>query len=446
MCRDVCCAWAAQDLHKSLNAAKPFIVMVLIAFALRMAVVAFLYDDQLNPARDHWTFAYETGRVARSIATGHGFANPQYEPTGPTALMPPLFPYLLAGVFKVFGVYSKASAIVILAIQSFFSAITCVPIFFFTKKSFGERAAKWAAWGWAFFPYAIYFSADWVWSTCITTFFLSVLFLMTLHLESLTTWWKWAGFGLLYGVTALTDPIVLAVLPFLGGWAAFRLYRQGRGWFKPAAISAIVFLVTISPWFVRNYREFHAVIPFRDGFGLELYTGNNGYTEHWVNRDKFPAHNPDELAQYKRLGEVEYMSLKEHQAVNYIAAHPGSFVWLSIRRVGYLWTGFWSFSKAYLAEEPLDPFNVVVCSTLTLLTLVGLYFAFRNRLAAVLPYVAVLLFFPLVYCVTHPEVYYRRPIDPMFVSLAAYAIVPRRKEQIETPAEVVEEEEALQEV
>ena len=429
-----------------LSAAKPFIIMILIAFALRMAVVAFLYEDQLDPARDHWTFAYETGRVARSIATGEGFGNPQYEPTGPTALMPPLFPYLLAAVFKIFGVYSKASAIVILGIQSFFSAISCVPIFFFTKKSFGERAAKWAAWGWVFFPYAIYFSADWVWSTCITTFLLSVLFLMALHLGETTTWWKWASFGLLYAVTALTDPIVLAVLPFLGGWAAYGLYRQKRGWLKPAAISAIVFLVTISPWFVRNYRTFHTVIPVRDGFGLELYTGNNGYTEHWVNRNKFPAHNPDELAQYKQLGEIEYMSLKKRQGLEYIASHPGSSVWLAIRRAGYIWTGFWSFSKAYLQEEPLDPFNVVVCSVLSVLTLIGLFFSFRNRLPVALPYLAVLLFFPLVYCATHPEVYYRRPIDPIFVSLAAYAIVRWRTERIEVPIEVLEEEEVLQEV
>jgi hypothetical protein len=32
-------------------------------------------------------------------------------------------------------------------------------------------------------------------------------------------------------------------------------------------------------------------------------------------------------------------------------------------------------------------------------------------------------FFPLVYYFTHPEDYYRRPIDPMMVALAAGAIV-----------------------
>ena len=261
---------------------------------------------------------------------------------------------------------------------------------------------------------------------------------MTLHLAGLTTWWKWAGFGLLYGVAALTDPIVLAVLPFLGGWATYRLYTQRRAWFKPATISAIVFLAVVSPWFVRNYQTFHQFIPFRTGFGLELYTGNDGYTEYWVNRDKFPAHSADELAEYEQLGEIRYMRLKVHQGADYIKAHPGSFVWLSIRRLGYLWTGYWSFSQAYLQREPLDPPNVGICSVLSVLALVGLYFSFRQRLVGTFPYLAVLIFFPLVYCVTHPEVYYRRPIDPMFVTLTAYAVVPRRTKVVEEVQELRE--------
>ena len=38
-----------------------------------------------------------------------------------------MFPYLLAGIFKGFGVYSKASAIAALALDCLFSALTCIP-------------------------------------------------------------------------------------------------------------------------------------------------------------------------------------------------------------------------------------------------------------------------------------------------------------------------------
>jgi len=41
--------------------------MVLVALALRLAVVGFLYPDQMDPSRNHWHFAFENGKVAYSI-------------------------------------------------------------------------------------------------------------------------------------------------------------------------------------------------------------------------------------------------------------------------------------------------------------------------------------------------------------------------------------------
>ena len=87
--------------------------IVVIALALRLAAMAFLYPEQLNPERDHWQFGYETGRIARSIAEGKGFSSPLFEDTGPTAWITPVYPYLVAGIFKIFGVYTKTSALVL---------------------------------------------------------------------------------------------------------------------------------------------------------------------------------------------------------------------------------------------------------------------------------------------------------------------------------------------
>src|ERR1700730_19070929 len=99
--------------------------MVIVALALRLVVMVFAYKIQLDPAQDHWVFGWETGRVARSIATGRGFSSPYSEPTGPTALIPPVYTYLLGGVFKLFGVYTTASALVILTLNNFCSSSPC---------------------------------------------------------------------------------------------------------------------------------------------------------------------------------------------------------------------------------------------------------------------------------------------------------------------------------
>ena len=39
---------------------------------------------------------------------GQGFSSPTDLPTGPSAWAPPVYPYILAGVFKLFGIYSNA--------------------------------------------------------------------------------------------------------------------------------------------------------------------------------------------------------------------------------------------------------------------------------------------------------------------------------------------------
>jgi hypothetical protein len=83
--------------------------MVVAALALRLAVVAFLYPEILNPDRDHWRFAGEAGRIAQSIVEGRGFSSPFQGATGPTAIMPPIYPSLLAGVFRLFGIYTNCT-------------------------------------------------------------------------------------------------------------------------------------------------------------------------------------------------------------------------------------------------------------------------------------------------------------------------------------------------
>ena len=147
----------------SLRARMLLLLMVATAFTLRMVVVALIFRDFSDPARHYDSFGNEVGWVARSIAWNRGFSSPFYLLSGPTALLPPLYPYLLSVIFRVFGVYSAASALTILTLNSLFSSLTCVPIYLATRLSLNTRVAMFAGWGWAIYPFAIYFSAGRVW-------------------------------------------------------------------------------------------------------------------------------------------------------------------------------------------------------------------------------------------------------------------------------------------
>lgn len=171
--------------------------------------------------------------------------------------MTPVYPYLTAVVFKVLGIYTATSALVLLSLQSLISALTCLPVFHLALKPFGQKVAVWSGWAWVLFPCAVYFPAERIWSTWLSTALLAVLFLSTLHLKH-SRLARWIGAGLLLGIAALTDPIVLAAWPFMNGWICERMHRQKQRW----AVA------------------FGRFIPFRDNAGLEIHIGNSGDTFH----------------------------------------------------------------------------------------------------------------------------------------------------------------------
>ena len=403
--------------------------MVLVALAIRLVVMVFLLPEQLEPQRDHWHFGYEAGRIARSIVQGRGFSSPLFGDTGPTAWMTPVYPYLVAGVFKLCGTYTKLSAIILLSMNALMSALVCVLVFLIARISFGERVAKWSGWAWAFCPYAIYFPVERIWETWLATLLLCLLFLMILHLEDENRFWVWIAFGLLWGFAALTSPALLSVLPFLAGWVIYRRHRRGQRWFAVNVVATIAFIAVVSPWFIRNYEVFHRVVPFRDNMGIVLRLGTKGTTSHWGAYELGPWHNEAEWDEFKQLGELGYFDKKKRQAVEFIRANPGWYAWATARRAFFLWTGYWSLEREYLAQEPLDPPNILFCTALTVLALLGLWRAWQSDWSVALPYALVLFSFPLIYYITSPEVYYRRPIDPFFVILAVAGLLQGTKKR-----------------
>jgi Dolichyl-phosphate-mannose-protein mannosyltransferase len=403
--------------------------IVLVALVIRLILVSFQYPSTLNPRRDHWPFGYEFGRVARSIVSGEGFGNPLFGQTGPTALLPPVYPYMIAGVFKIFGVYTKASAVTILSLQSLFSALTCVPIFFMARRSFGSGTATAAAWTWALFPHAVYLAPELIWNSTLTTLLLAVLVAWTVRLEDAAPrLGEWAGYGLFWGFTALTDPVVLSVLPFLWVWLWYRRRRRGNRWAQPAGVAALALAIALTPWLIRNHRALHAFVPIRDGFWLEMRNGNTGHTSTWFWKWANPGSNEAEMEKYRRMGEIAYITEARREALALIAARPLQFARTTARRIAFVWTGIWSLPRTWHVDmqfdpdQPFDLPNVALYTIFTILALVGIARGQRKGEGAVAPYALVLLSLPLIYYVTHPDLRYRHPMDPEVVVLAVYAV------------------------
>lgn len=247
--------------------------------------------------------------------------------------------------------------------------------------------------------------------------------MITLRLEHTSQLRPWVGSGLLWGMTALSNPSVLSLLPMFLIWACYRLHRNGERWPLQVAVALLALVIVVAPWFVRNYQTFHQFIPFRDAFWLVMHVRNNGNTSHWAPDEAHPSSNTTEEQEFNRLGELSYMSLKRSEAIQLIRSHPGSYLRLTLRRFVFAWTGFWSFSPEYLAMEPGHRWNVLMSMIVLVLMLLGLRHAFREQKSYAILYASILIGFPLVYYFSFTQMSYRHPIDPFVAILAAYGAI-----------------------
>ena len=391
--------------------------MIAIAWAVRLLVAALLYGDLLDPARNYWNFGWEVGSVARSLALHQGFGSPLHGMTGPTAILPPIYPFLVAIVFRLCGLHSALSAFVILGMNGLLSSLTCIPIYYAAKRSLGARTAKYASWLWVFYPNAIYFSAGRVWDYALATLMLALCFWATLSLQSERRMRYWIACGALWGLTALVNPSVLAAFFPLLAWAAYYLGKKSGSWKRNCLSAILAAIAVISPWCIRNYSVMHIVAPIRDNFWMEFWVGNTGDTSNLVPKWAHPSTSDVEMEKFQSEGETAYIRDKRRLSLEFLSHHPGLFFQLCLRRMVYYWTGVWSFQRAYLSGEPTAIPNIFFCSVLLVFMAKGIAHWWHRNPKTLMPYLALIVFFPVVYYITHVLMDYRQPIEPAVVVL-----------------------------
>jgi len=418
--------------------------IAVIAFALRMLVMWLVWRQMPVPIKANVPYGYELGRVARAIAAGEGFSSPLRDlDTGPTAWFTPIYPYLVAGIFKVWGIYSELSRLIIATLNCAFAALTIIPIYGIAKRTFGEGVAIGASWAWVFLPTALYFPILWIWDTALTALVFLLIFWATLALRGNRTVLPWAGYGALWVTGGLVNPSILSLFPFFLGWLVWNERKEAGPWLKHAAAVLLLFTIGLVPWTIRNYRVFGKFIVLRSNFGLELWLGNNPDVVENLSQLSHPNDNPEEGERYKRMGEIAYMAEKQQLAFTFMRTHPRETLNYTFHRFVNIWLSqtdnlldLWATSTLF--GKAVMTFNCL----LSLLSLLGVLYAHRSRHADAAPYGMVLLIFPLVFYMTHSSQRYRFPMDPIVVVLAASSIAhlisfvrlgPARKTRVAAP-------------
>jgi len=389
-----------------------------LSFVLQVAAIGAFHQYRTRPGNDNFEFGWEMGRVARSISQGHGFSSPYEGNTGPSAWEPPLYPYLMAGVFKIFGIYTHASAWVLLSINSLFATLTCIPIFLIAHKTFGERVANWSAYAWALNPYVWYWSIHWLWDTTFTPLVLTCIFLLALALQDWPGWPGWALFGALYGIGALANPTMLTFLPFCGLWIWRQRYRRCLPSLGGVILSSVVFFAVLSPWIIRNYEVFGRFVFLRDDFGLQFRLGNGPYADGMLMAYLQPNLNKLELEKFQRMGELAYAESCKRQAFDWIRTHPGRFAVISLKRFFYYWNGI---PRPTSSTAPVD-FRTSAFLATSVLAIWGLARAVRQKRPAAWLFAGLIILYPATYYFVYPHARYRHPIEPELTILIVFLL------------------------
>lgn len=382
-----------------------------IALVLRLIIVVTVLQDY--PPRWLFTRGIEMGLLAKSLLAGEGLSSPFGGSTGPTAFIAPVYPILVALVFKIFGSFTTTSAIVVMLAQTVLNLVTIWLTMHVARRLFDQVTATVAGSIWACSLPLIWMPTIF-WETSLSCCLLMGLLAMVMRYRETAamTAVRWMRLGAYCGLAALVNPALLPALVAISLWLVFQRRKSAAGW---PILAAITFVVVFAPWPIRNAKVFHAFIPLRTTVGFELWMGNHAGADGYLDETLFPMYNKAELADYGTRGEVGYSAHKAALAREFVYARPATFARMTALRAWRFWTGTGSRNGSGI-------FAMHAVFT-TAFGLAGLALLARSRkYALAILFALPVTLFPLPYLITHAEFRYRLVLDPILAMFAAYTL------------------------
>ena len=405
--------------------------MFWVGFLVRVLYMTIAHTYRFRPLDDHFQFAWEAGRVARSLVEGHGFSDPFIRGTGPTAWFVPIYPLLIASSFKLFGVYSPLAAWFLLFLNSLFSALVApavyeIAIYCYGKSTRGQSIAHWSGWLWALYPAAMQYAVRWIWEMSLTVMLFTWVLVIVLRIQHqgsidepkpnrLTLYWTL--YGIFWGLLALNNPAVMLFLPVTGLWLIWKAQSRTRA-IAHAVLAGVISTAMLAPWVYRNWVVFHHLIPTRGNLGAELYAGNGPGSIGFPWGATIPVNDHNALMTlYKQMGEYNYVKWRGDLAHAYIHTHRRHFAEISLKRFYFFWVSVPHPTDKHPAAEYVRELDYCF---LSLAGLMGLGLALKRRIPASGLIACAFLLLPLTYYFVTPGARFRHSLEPLIDLFAVF--------------------------
>lgn len=254
-------ARAAGDSRRRM---RTLLAVAALATAVRVAYLATAADD---PSLSHPILdcaIYDA--LARDLARGD---NPWHEPY----TVPPLYPYLLAGIHALSG----GSILAARLFQALLGGVACVVTCLLGWRLFDRKVGVAAGVITALYGPLVFYDVRLLTSVLVVLLHLLAL-LATVRAVDRPGWHRWLLCGLAVGVAALARPTTWPFfLLVVVAWILVSTARRRRWGPGLAALACLILgtLLPIAPVTARNHAVSGEFVPISTLGGMNLYIGNN---------------------------------------------------------------------------------------------------------------------------------------------------------------------------
>ncbi len=357
----------------------------------------------------------------------------------------PLYPYLVAALYKFFGV----SAWSVIIFQNLLGLLTGIVAYFLARLLFGQTVAFWAALTVVVYPTLVFFEGETMITT--TTVFLYSLAVYRLLLAVQEPIFKNVFLaGLVFGLAAITRP---TILPLAIIFPVVYLVRYRLAALKAALINtlmfAVVMFIPILPVTMVNMVKGGEFILISTQGGVNFYIGNNKDADGISVRAPGPnlrvGHYQDNIwtssmdeAEHRNgraMSQSEVSSFWYREAFRDMRSDPWRAVKLLSRKFYLFWHGQEIFNNkpVYYAGEYSWLMRVLIwkqglnfpSGILFPLMFAGALLAFVRKKEILVPFLFIMLF-ALVVSAFFVCARFRQPIVPLAIVVAAFGAAELR--------------------
>jgi len=383
-----------------------------VAFLLRLGYVLTLGECR------YWEDEFDYMSLGHSLASGHGYVNPD---GSATAFRPIGYPLFLA-LLNIMGLGQPMEIRLVQVILAVFAVWLVYRLaLFLLPGRFAVLAAAYAA----IYPYFIFTSGTLLATTWFSTTLLAFMFCF-LQGEKTNSWWLFGISGLFLGISALSVTTAVVFAPVVLLWLFFKR-KSLKSVLKPTVVFTIAFLSLLLPWMVRNQFNL-GIFALSTNGGRNLWLGNNPQAT--LNTGSDIAMPASLQQQIDAVDEVAADRIYTETALSFIREDKSRFLRFSLLKGIGLWRPDPSpTTPGYVADYSLLRWmSILTYSPILLLGIAALFFAERSQKLILRLWSVIFVVFTGVHAPYISKVRFRLPLDHFLMIMAVlmvYMIVKR---------------------